>query len=169
MNQVAKAPLSRVLPRRSSQHRRPSLTGRKENMKILFRFSLIALYLHLFALSACSPVFEATRPDPVDLSQFVVGENRVQVVEQLGAPTATVNDGDNSCDVYKLYTHGPGSVSKGLIAFFEAAADVVTLCLAEILFTPLETATRNSKHTVMVCYGPDGKLTAVKESDSSPN
>ena len=37
-------------------------------------------------LSACSPVMEATRPDPVDLSQFVVGESHVQVVEQLGAP-----------------------------------------------------------------------------------
>src|SRR5208282_908037 len=128
-----------------------------------------AMLLGLALLCGCSPVFEATRPDPVDLTQFVVGEKRVQVVEQVGAPTATVKDGDNSCDVYRLYTRGPGSVSKGVIAFFEAAADVFTLCLAEILFTPMEVATRNSQHTVMMCYSSDNILTSVKESESSGN
>jgi hypothetical protein len=125
--------------------------------------------LALLMLCACSPVMEATRPTPVDLSDFAVGESRIQVIEQLGAPTATVKDGDNSCDVYKLYTHGPGGVSKGLIAFFEGAADVVTIGLAEVLFTPVETATRNSKHAVMMCYDKDAKLAAVRESDSTPD
>ncbi len=114
-------------------------------------------------------MFEATRPDPVDLSQFAVGESRVQVIEQIGAPTAQVKDADNSCDVYKLYTRGPGPVMKGAIAVGEAAADVVTLGLAEVLFTPIEAATRNSKHTVMMCYDKDNKLAAVRESGSTPD
>ncbi len=110
---------------------------------------------------------EATRPDPVDLSQFAVGESRVQVVEQLGAPTASVKDQANTCDVYKLYTHGLGAVSKGVIAAGEAAADIVTIGLAEVIFTPTEAATRNSKHTVLMCYGEDSKLVGVKEADSA--
>jgi hypothetical protein len=127
------------------------------------------LFITLLAVCGCSPVFEATRPDPVDLSQFAVGESRVQVIEQIGAPTAQVKDADNSCDVYKLYTRGPGSVTKGAIAVGEAAADVVTLGLAEVLFTPVEAATRNSKHTVMMCYDKDNKLAAVRESGSTPD
>lgn len=128
-----------------------------------------AICLSLLALSGCSPVMEATRPDPVDLSQFAIGESRIQIIEQIGSPTATVKDGDNSCDVYKLYTRGPGAVSRGAIAVGEAAADVVTLGLTEVLFTPVEGATRNSKHTVLMCYDKDNKLTACKESDAPPS
>lgn len=63
----------------------------------------------LVLVGGCSPVVEATRPDPVDLSQFAVGESRVQVVEQIGTPTATVKDGADSRDVYKLMRTAQGS------------------------------------------------------------
>ena len=75
-------------------------------------------------------------PEPVDTSQFAVDESRLQVVEVLGAPTASVKQGDQSCDVYKLYTHGPGGVGKGAIAAGEAVADVFTLGLAGSLLRP---------------------------------
>ena len=126
-----------------------------------------AVLLILAALCGCSPVMEATRPDPVDITQFTIGESRVQVIQEISAPTANVKDGNNSCDVYRLYTRGPGPVTKGAIAVGEAAADVVTLALAEIIFTPMEVATKNSKHTVMMCYGEDNKLAAVRESDTA--
>lgn len=107
---------------------------------------------------------EATRPTPVDTSQFAVGESRVQVVEAIGAPTANVKNGDQSCDVYKLYTRGPGGVGKGVIAAGEGAADVVTLGLAEVLFTPLEAGTRNAQHTVTFCYDKDEKLASFNDA-----
>jgi hypothetical protein len=81
---------------------------------------------------------EATRPDPVDMSQFAVGESRTQVVGVVGAPTATVKDGDHSCDVYKLYRRGPDAVGKGAIGAGKAVADVFTLGLTEVIFTPVE-------------------------------
>ncbi len=108
---------------------------------------------------------EATRPDPVDTSQFTVGESRLQIVEVLGAPTATVKQGDQSCDVYKLYTHGPSGVGKGAIAATEAVADVFTLGLAEVVSSPVEGATRNAKHTVTMCYDKDTKLASQHESE----
>ncbi|HVB79820.1 MAG TPA: hypothetical protein VNE82_07710 [Candidatus Binataceae bacterium] len=117
------------------------------------------------ALNGCSVVMEATRPDPIDTSQFAVGEPRLQVVEVLGAPAATVNQSDQSCDVYKLYTHGPGGAGKGAIAAGEAVADVFTLGLAEVVTSPVEGATRNAKHTVTMCYDKDLKLVSQNESE----
>src|SRR5262249_7337074 len=117
----------------------------------------------MLAATACSPVMEATRPTPVDISQFVVGESRVQVIGVVGSPTAQVKDGDHSCDVYNLYTHGPGGVEKGAIAAGEAVADVFTLGLTEVIFTPVEAGTRNSKHTVTFCYDESGKLLSLND------
>jgi hypothetical protein len=131
--------------------------------RALFRGLSVGLF-GVLAFSGCSPVMEATRPTPVDTSQFAVGENRVQIVEAIGAPTANVKDSDQSCDVYKLYTRGPGGVGKGVIAAGEGAADVVTLGLAEVIFTPLEAGTRNPKHTVTFCYDKDGKLRSLADA-----
>lgn len=128
-----------------------------------------AALVGFLALSACSPMMEGARPDPVDLSHFVVGEPRFQISEQLGSPTATVKDGDKWCDVYQLYTSGPGTSTKDAIGVGEFWADVLTLGLAEVVFTPIETATRNSKHTVFMCYDKDYKLAVCKESDTPPS
>ncbi len=124
------------------------------------------LLLTLLILTRCAPVMEVTRPDPVDPHQFVAGEPRLNVLAELGTPAATTQDGKNSCDIYRLYTRGPGAVGKGVIAATEAVGDVFTLGLAEVLFTPVEAATRNSKHTVLFCYNPDAKLISARESDS---
>jgi hypothetical protein len=116
--------------------------------------------------SACGPVMEATRPDPVDITQFVPGQKRISILAEIGNPVATSADGANSCDIYKLFTRGPGSVGKGVIAAGEAVGDVLTLGLSEVLWTPAEAATRNSKHTVLFCYGSNNTLASVRESDS---
>lgn len=107
---------------------------------------------------------EATRPTPVDTTQFAVGETRFQVVEAIGAPVASVKNNDQSCDVYKLYTRGPGGVGKGAIAAGEGVADVFTLGLAEVIFTPIEAGTKNAKHTVTFCYDKDEKLLSFNDA-----
>ena len=127
---------------------------------------LVAGFCALFALSAggCSTVMEATRPDPVDLDKFKPGEARIDIIAEIGSPTSSVKDQDKSCDVYQLYTHGPGAWGKAGIAFGEAAADAFTLGLAEVVATPAEAATRNKLHTVLFCYGSDDRLAVVHES-----
>ena len=106
---------------------------------------------------------EATRPTPFDISQFAVGESRTQVIGVVGSPISQTKDGDDSCDVYKLYTRGPGDVEKGAIATGEVVADVFTLGLAEIIFTPVEYGTRNAKHTVTFCYDDGEKLLSMND------
>ncbi len=81
-------------------------------------------------LAGCAPVMEAERPDPADLSKFTPGEKRIDVVAELGNPAGSAPDGPQSCDIYKLYTSGPGAVGKGFIAAGEAAGDVLTLGLS---------------------------------------
>jgi hypothetical protein len=120
-------------------------------------------------LFGCAPVMEVMRPDPVDIHRFVLGEKRLHVLAELGNPSATVPDGQKSCDIYKLFTHGPDSVGKGVIAAGEAATDVLTVGLSEVLWTPVEAATRNSKHTVLFCYDQEGRLLSTDESDSHLN
>jgi hypothetical protein len=116
-------------------------------------------------LGGCGPILEATRDTPVNLDHVVVGESRVNVMADLGAPTATVKSGSNDCDVYKLCTEGPGGAGKGAIAAGEVVADVFTLGLTELIFTPVEAATRGCLHTVMACYGPDNKLASISVSE----
>jgi hypothetical protein len=58
----------------------------------------------------------------------------------------------------------PGGVGKGVIAAGEGAADVVTLGLAEVLFTPLEAGTTNAKHSVTFCYDNDEKLLSFHDA-----
>jgi len=130
---------------------------------------VIGLIASAIGLAACSPVMESNRPDPIDLKQFTVGEDRIKVITTLGAPMSTVENAGNSCDVYQLFTDGPGSGGKVAIAAGEAVADVFTLGLAEVVFTPVEVGTKNAKHTVTFCYGPDTKLVSVQQSDTKVN
>jgi hypothetical protein len=128
------------------------------------RIGFLLPFLVFAFLPACSVVLEATRPDPVDMSQFSVGEDHTRIAATLGAPAATIKQGQDNCDVYKLYTRGPGAAGKATIAASEAVADVFTLGLAEVVTTPAEAATRNSLHTVTMCFGQDDKLASQSES-----
>lgn len=132
-------------------------------MQSLSLAGVVALALAV-TMSGCGPVMEARRPDPVDLSQFKPGEQRFDVVKVLGAPTTSVPNGSNSCDIYKLYTHGPSSAGKAAYAFGEGVTDVFTLGLAEVLWTPVEAGTKNSLYTVSFCYDKDSKLVSVQEA-----
>jgi hypothetical protein len=121
--------------------------------------------LCLSAASACSPVMEMNRPDPVDISRFKPGDQHLDVIKALGAPVSNLKDGQDSCDIYKLYTRGPNAGGKAAIAFGEVAADIFTLGLAEVIFTPIEAGTKHGKHTVTICYDADEKMTKLEESE----
>ena len=104
-------------------------------------------------VAACSVYMEATRPTPVDLTQYQEGMMRDAVLEKLGAPDSTALESDGlSCDFYQLYTHGYGAGGKIPIAIAESAADFFTLGLAEVALTPTEGVTKNEKHPVAICY-----------------
>jgi hypothetical protein len=112
-----------------------------------------ALLLLASWMAACSVYMEATRPTPIDTSDYPTGMTRDEVFTKLGPPYNTATEsGGATCDYYKLYTRGYGAGGKIPIAVTEAAADVFTGGLAEIILTPTEGETRNEKHPVAFCY-----------------
>jgi hypothetical protein len=125
--------------------------------------------------AACSVYMEATRPTPVDLTQYQEGMTRDAVLEKLGAPDSTAHESDGlSCDFYQLYTHGYGAGGKIPIAIAESAADFFTLGLAEVALTPTEGVTKNEKHPVTICYNAqklvriDDKGQPIVAEDKNP-
>ncbi|HVN89030.1 MAG TPA: hypothetical protein VMT61_04370 [Candidatus Binataceae bacterium] len=128
---------------------------------------MIAAGSALDLLTGCSPVLEATRPNPVDLTQFRPGQSHDSVIETVGTPKGTLKEADgSSCDSYELYTHGPSGAGKAGLAFLEGAADFFTLGLAEAVLTPAEAGTRNSLHPVTFCYKED-KLAKLTENGNT--
>ncbi len=121
----------------------------------------------LFLAAGCSVYMEATRPTPVDLSEYDIGQSRDSVLERLGSPQNTVVESDGaSCDLYQLYTKGYGAGGKIPIAVAEGAADFFTLGLAEIVLTPTEGVTKSEKHPIAFCY-KDQKIVRLTTPDQA--
>jgi len=114
-------------------------------------------------LSGCSTVMEAERPSATNLQSFSVGIPRLQVISRLGAPVSTVKNGDDSCDIYRLYTKGTSTAGKGAIILGEAAADVFTIGLFEAVATPAEAMSKAHPHTVLFCYSASNALVSVTD------
>jgi hypothetical protein len=118
----------------------------------------------MLTLSGCSVGLELTRPDPVNVNQYVVGTSRDQVRTNLGAPASTTTQGEYSCDNYQLVTRGPDGAQKAAIVFGEVAIDALTLGIAELATTPAELATRNGERFVSFCYDAKNVL-AMRSSN----
>ncbi len=125
--------------------------------------------LSLAALTSCAPVMEAQRPTPTHLDQFTIGESRVDVAEALGNPDATVQQGQQSCDIYELFAGSATEAGNGAIILDEAAADVLTLGPTEVVLHPAEALTKTQKHPVSFCHAIGGSLASVNKSDIAAN
>lgn len=127
---------------------------------------LSAAVSSVLLLGGCSVYMESTRPTPINLNQFHLGESRDTVIERIGPPGAQMKESDGAqCDLYRLYTKGYGALGKGSIAFGEGLADVMTLGLAEIVLSPTEAATKNAKHPINFCYKNE-KLVRIERPHS---
>jgi hypothetical protein len=115
-------------------------------------------------IGGCSTVMEAERPSATNLSEFSSGQRHVDVVAKLGTATGKVDDAGLSCEVYKLHTKGTNMAGKTGIIVTEAAADLFTLGLAEVILTPAQAASKAGVHTVLFCY--DGTDTLHKIRDA---
>jgi hypothetical protein len=117
--------------------------------------------LGLLSLTACSVGMEASRPEPVDISQFKAGMPRLDVVSKIGAPEGDVTAATGPCDVYQLYTTGLGAFGKGVVTGTEVLTDIGTLGLAEIIWSPAQAMTKQEKRTVLFCYDGAGDLVSM--------
>ena len=137
--------------------------------KVSTRLPVIAGMIGLLGMTACSTGMEASRPVPVDLSQFHPGVSRFNVVSVVGAPKGSIDDTAGPCDIYSLYTTGLGGFGKGVVTGSEVITDVATLGLAEIIWTPVQASTRPRQHTVMFCYDHNEHLLSLLSRDPAAN
>lgn len=127
--------------------------------------NLFVLCLLILNLSGCSVLMVASRESKRgDINVIQIGVQRSSVIAQLGEPdNYTALEGGGYDDRYKLDPDAHHWSLKLLTAVVYLAGDFFTLCLTEILFTPLEIAAKDRLAIYHLTYGVDGKLAAIEK------
>jgi hypothetical protein len=127
--------------------------------------NLVVAFLLIVSLSGCSVLMISNRDTKRgDINVIQIGVPRSTVIATLGEPDnfMTLEDGRYD-DRYKLDPDAHGTGAKIATGFFYVAGDVVTLCLAELIFTPMELAFKDKLVIYHLTYGNDGKLAAIEK------
>ena len=98
---------------------------------------MLMLISFMFAQSACSVYKAATQPPPADLQGIGVGTPRQELIQRLGAPKFSDTDPQGRKQDSFEFHSGLHGASKARIILY-LAADIFTLCLAEIILWPME-------------------------------
>ena len=115
--------------------------------------------------SACSVVMVAARSSyRGDVNIIQLGVQRSVVTAELGQPdnSSTLENGGYD-DRYILDPDAHRGVTKFFTALFYAAADLFTLLLTELIFTPADIAMRDKRVTYHLTYGADGNLFSIEK------
>lgn len=129
------------------------------------RPNLFVMCLLILSLSGCSVLMVASRESKRgDINVIQVGVQRSEVIATLGQPDSYYTpEGGGYDDRYKLDPDAHHWAVKLLTGIFYLAGDFFTLCLTEILFTPLEIAAKDRLVIYHLTYGVDGKLSAIEK------
>lgn len=131
----------------------------------MHRPNLFVTCLLILSLSGCSVLMVASRESKRgDINVIQVGVQRSVVIAELGEPdNYSTPEGGGYDDRYKLDPDAHHWAVKLLTGIFYLGGDVVTTCLTELLFTPLEIAAKDRLVIYHLTYGVDGKLSAIEK------
>jgi len=131
----------------------------------MLRPNLFVTCLLILSLSGCSVLMVASRESKRgDINVIQIGVQRSVVIATLGEPDNYYTpEGGGYDDRYKLDPDAHHWAVKLLTGLFYLAGDFFTLCLTEILFTPLEIAAKDRLVIYHLTYGADGKLSAIEK------
>jgi len=105
-------------------------------------------------------MMSATQPSSKNISLFRVGTPKSLIMAEFGAPTGTQTKSGKVYEIYAFKNGVPAGV-KATKAFCWAAADVLTLGLAEVVGTPVESMCRSVDHAYEVSYNKDNIVDSV--------
>jgi hypothetical protein len=133
------------------------------------RSHIIALGLAVIFLAqiGCSVYKAASQPGPADITGIGVGSRRTEVITRLGAPRFSDTDPTGQKQDTFEFQSGFHQASKARVILY-VAADVFTLCLAELLLWPLElTVMERASCIAVATYDPSQKVEsfAVTQKD----
>jgi len=124
------------------------------------KLTLILALSFLLSAQACSVVAAANGSKEPNLSIVKPGEAKYIVEAELGAPTKTkpLELGSSSLYTYKLGDEpAPGR------ALLYLLGDIVTLCLAEYIFFPVEISNSGNAHHLIVDYNTSDMVVKVRK------
>jgi hypothetical protein len=125
----------------------------------------MALFIGTVALfnSGCGAYMAFTQPPPVDVTALQEEKMpRSFYMERLGVPTGTTTNADGTkVDVYQFYEGSSQGWSKGR-GTFHVVADIFTICLWEIVATPMEYGLRGDKLTARAEFDKNDQATSFK-------
>jgi hypothetical protein len=109
--------------------------------------------------SGCSVYVAYNKPAPLDRDVLSVGASRTDVVGVLGNPIEKETGQDGALtETYKYADGGQknSAVSKTLRILLYTGGDLFTICLAEVIWLPMELAFRPTDYTAEVEYEHSG-------------
>lgn len=126
--------------------------------------TVLGLLPALLSLGGCSVYFAASGSKDPDFTKLNPGAPRTVVEEELGSPVETKQNPGGEAALYVYKTGDESAPGRALLYFL---GDVVTICLAEYIFFPLEISNSGDSHQVAVHYGPRNQLLSLKKVDES--
>ena len=115
-----------------------------------------------FISSGCSVYFAASGSKEPDFTKLQSGAPRLTVEEELGPPIETKSTAKGES---ALYSYRIGDQPAPGRAMLYLLGDIVTLCLAEYIFFPLEISQSGNAFQAAVEYGKNEKLISLKKID----
>src|SRR5262245_61432946 len=135
-------------------------------MQNRLRFCLIGLVPLLLSFASGCSVYLALegKPDP-DVSALQVGATRGQIELQLGKAVNTKKAAEGgTLDLYEYYSGDTPSPGRALA---HGAMDVLTLCLWEIVGTPIE-AVQGTKKSLEIQYDQNDYAMTIRRVAEQP-
>ncbi|MEK6804836.1 MAG: hypothetical protein AABZ34_19580 [Nitrospirota bacterium] len=120
----------------------------------------LAIIFILLSQSACSVYKAASQPGPADITGIGVGSRRIEVITRLGAPKFSDTDQSGQKQDTFEFQSGFHQASKARVILY-IAADVFTLCLAELILWPIElTVMERASCVAVATYDPTQRVEA---------
>lgn len=115
--------------------------------------------------SGCSVLMAANRSSyRGDVNVIKEGVSRAQVIDELGQPDSfSKTETGGYDDRYALDPDAHRTWVKVATVIFHLGADLVTLCLWEVIGTPYELAVRDRTFIYHLAYNQDGKLATFEK------
>lgn len=128
------------------------------------KISLVALLA--FLLGGCSVYMAAHQPSEKNVGLFVAGTPRSFLIAEFGQPVSSDIKNGQRYEIFR-FTQGYSGGAKAGRAFAEGVADVMTLGVAEIITTPVESIADGNLTAYGVVY--DSNDLVVQVISLSPN
>ena len=130
-------------------------------MKLPRQYVAVALIACVLLNTGCAVVMAVKGKEDPNLGVLGVGQDRTIAIATLGPPSKTYDSAGNRVDVFKLKRGDKPSATRAIV---HGVLDFMTLCLWEVVGTPIE-ATQGETFYVTVQYDAEDRIVKMIPGD----